>query len=209
MPATQSNCDLAVRLSCLKNGACQPGFPSGVDMSLGVGALHFQNNNWGSRQADWVFPFSLSVLAATLGSLAQRSGHLHILLSPHSPGSSPRSRLLSLPNTCLQTRTFWPCLQLQESPSRPVLPGRKGHEVLLSFLHETAESPWFLLPSSVTSLHTAGINKGSSTHKLQLTLQNWLSNVTSSLKPSPAPKGIHPSVILCQGFASIQKDVIK
>ena len=52
MPATQSKCDLAVRLSCLKNGACQPGFPSGVDMSLGVGALHFQNDNWGSRQAD-------------------------------------------------------------------------------------------------------------------------------------------------------------
>lgn len=72
---------------CLKNGACQPGFPSGVDMSPGVGALHFQNNNWGSQQADWVFSFSLSFSAATLGSLAQISGHLHILLSPHTPAA--------------------------------------------------------------------------------------------------------------------------
>lgn len=69
---------------CLKNGACQPGFPSGVDMSPGVGALHFQSNNWGSQQVEWVFSFSLSFSAAILGSLAQISGHLHILLSPRT-----------------------------------------------------------------------------------------------------------------------------
>lgn len=150
---------------CLKNGACQPRFPSGVDMSPGVGALHFQSNNWGSQQAEWVFSFSLSfschtgLLGSNIWSLA------HPLVSPH-PCSSPCSRFLSLPNTCLQTQRLWPCLQLQDSLPRPVLLGRKGHEILLSFLPESPESPRFLFPSYVTSLHTAGINKGSSTHKL-------------------------------------------
>ena len=87
------------------------------------------------------------------------------VVSPH-PCSSPCSRFLSLPNTCLQTQRLWPCLQLQDSLPRPVLLGRKGHEILLSFLPESPDSPRFLFPSYVTSLHTAGINKGSSTHKL-------------------------------------------
>lgn len=192
---------------CLKNGACQPGFPSGVDMSPGVGALHFQNNDWGSQQADWVFSLSLSFSAATLGSLAQISGHLHIPLSPHTPAAH-------------HAHVSWafPTLAFKHGGSGPVSSRRNPH-LGQSFQEERAmrscsRSFMNLLSPPDSSSHpmwppSTHINKGSSTHKLQHTLQNWLSNVTSSLKPSPAPKGIHPSVILCQGFASNQKDVIK